>query len=63
MVVMAPKAAVYQERYLWSRRTASVVAAGVLAVLVGIGVAMLGRQEAGAPGHSVAPEIGQPVIR
>jgi uncharacterized protein YqgC (DUF456 family) len=40
MSVMAPKAAVYQERYQWSRRTASVVAAGVLAVLTGIGVAM-----------------------
>ncbi len=38
MVVMAREAAVYEERYRWSRRTASVVAAGVLAVLVAVGV-------------------------
>ncbi|HEX3491052.1 MAG TPA: hypothetical protein VHU92_17020 [Streptosporangiaceae bacterium] len=37
---MAPQAAVYQERYQWSRRTMSVVAAGGLAVLVAVGVAM-----------------------
>jgi hypothetical protein len=40
MVVMAREVAVYEERYRWSRRTASVVAAGVLAVLVAVGVAM-----------------------
>jgi hypothetical protein len=40
MVAMAAQAAVYQEHYQWSRRTMSVVAAGVLAVLVAVGVAM-----------------------
>jgi hypothetical protein len=40
MVVMAREVAVYEERYRWSRRTASVVAAGVLTVLVAVGVAM-----------------------
>ncbi len=40
MVVMAREAAVYEERYRWSRRTASVVVAGVLAVLVAAGVDM-----------------------
>lgn len=40
MVVMAREAAVYEERYRWSRRTVSVVAAGVVAVLVAVGVAM-----------------------
>jgi hypothetical protein len=40
MVVMAREAAVYEEHYRWSRRTASVVTAGVLAVLVAVGVAM-----------------------
>lgn len=36
MVGMAPEPAVYQERYRWSRRTTSVVAAGVLAILVAV---------------------------
>jgi hypothetical protein len=40
MVAMASQAAIYQERYQWSRRTMSVVAAGVLAVLVSLGVAL-----------------------
>lgn len=40
MVGMAQEARVYEERYRWSRRTMSVVAAGVLAVLVAVGVAM-----------------------
>lgn len=40
MVGMTPEAGVYQERYQLSRRSMSVVAAGVLAVLAAVGVAM-----------------------